>query len=297
MSTDSHEESNVLPAAATIKKKRFSSIWLLPILALAIGGWILTKTVINAPIEITILFDNGVGIIPGKTPVKYNGIDIGMVKELSVDWDKNGEGVIADVNIDHGFAKVLRKDTEFWLVKPEVSLKQVTGLDTLITGNYIAMKFKMGKSDDTRSFVAKAKAPDEIEKGSLPVVLEASSAFSIIAGDSILYKGITIGRVLSVKLSNTANMILIKASIEPEYVRLVRKNSVFWNNSGVNFHFGLFSGAEFKTESLESILQGGIVMATPETNMGEQVKWNHHFPLHNEADSDWKGWSPKIKIH
>ena len=80
-------------------------------------------------------------------------------------------------------------------------------------------------------------------------------------------------------------------------MRLVRENSVFWNVSGIGMHFGLFSGLDIQTESLESILAGGIAFATPDNkDMGEQASENAVFPFHPKVDEHWLKWKPKIEL-
>jgi paraquat-inducible protein B len=106
-----------------------------------------------------------------------------------------------------------------------------------------------------------------------------------------------VGKVTGYELAETADHVLIHVAIEHRFAPLVRANSVFWNASGIDVHFGLFSGAEIHTESLKSILAGGIAFATPDnSNMGQQAKQNTTFKLYPEVKDEWLKWTPKIRL-
>ena len=115
--------------------------------------------------------------------------------------------------------------------------------------------------------------------------------------DNVFYREMVVGKVSGYELAQTADHVLIYVDIEHRFAPLVRENSVFWNASGIDVHFGLFSGAEIHTESLKSILAGGIAFATPnEGDMGEQVHQNATFTLYPKVKEEWLKWTPKIRL-
>src|SRR5690606_7632849 len=155
-----------------IKPKRgISAVWLLPLIALGIAMWLLYKNVTDTGLEVTVSFDNGGGISAGKTPVIYQGINVGKVSALSLDQDLNG--VTATLELDTQITPLIREKTVFWLVKPQISLSGVSGLDTLVAGNYIS--FKPGDGEEANKFTALPEQPPFANNApGLKLTLEAS---------------------------------------------------------------------------------------------------------------------------
>ncbi|RWX47575.1 MlaD protein [Candidatus Electrothrix communis] len=129
----------------------------------------------------------------------------------------------------------------------------------------------------------------------LHLVLEAERIGSLKKGSPLYYRQVEIGRVTGIELGPTAQMVWIHVAIEQNYIPLVHRSSRFWNAGGVKVIAGLFSGVSVETESLESIIAGGIAMATPE-EPGTSAEEGDHFLLAKEADEDWLAWSPKITL-
>ncbi|MGB1059720.1 MAG: MlaD family protein, partial [Ketobacter sp.] len=120
---------------------------------------------------------------------------------------------------------------------------------------------------------------------------------SVREGLRVYYRDIVVGQVTGYELSATADEVLVYANIKPPYHVLVRAGTRFWNASGVNIDVGLFSGASIKTESLESILAGGISFATPDEGQTlAPAKQGERFKLYTEANEEWLRWSPKIPL-
>lgn len=138
-----------------VKKKLFSPIWLLPIVALILGAWLGVKSIKESGIEILIHFPSAAGIDIGKTLVKYQGLSVGKVTDIGIDDDLKGVNV--KVVMDYRADPFLNKNTLFWLVKPKASITGVEGLDTLFSGNYIAIQPGDGRS--ATEFEAQREAP------------------------------------------------------------------------------------------------------------------------------------------
>ncbi len=254
-----------LPLAKTRPASNWSAIWVLPIIALLIGGWLGWQAYQKAGIEIEILFASGDGIEPGKTQLIYKGMPIGKVKALGFPLDGKDRGVIATLEVDKEVEPFLRSETRFWLVKPSVTLAGITGLDTLVSGNYITASPGHGKI--SHEFVALAEAPPLAESTpGLHITLKAERLGSLNRDSPVFYKQIQVGRVRSYALGENKDTVDIKVFIEPEYANLVRKHTRFWNASGVTVDASL-SGLTVRTESLASIVAGGIAFATPENRV------------------------------
>ncbi|MCF6187455.1 MAG: MlaD family protein [Desulfobulbaceae bacterium] len=245
-----------------LKKKRFiSPVWLLPFLALCIGGWLLYTSYQKAGVNITIHFDSAAGITPGKTKIIYKGIPIGTVKDVEI--DDNLQGVTLQVEMIKKTRSGLVEDTKFWVVRPEISAGRISGLETLLSGSYIAVR--KGKSTkESRSFTGLSTPPPaDTDVPGLHITLRSPTLYSLQRGSRVYSKNLQIGLVENYTLESDG-MITLKIFIKPEFSHLVRKGSRFWNASGLSVTGDLQSGLTVNMESLASLIYGGITCATPE---------------------------------
>jgi len=252
-----------------------------------------TKKVEGVPIKIT--FDSASGLGEG-TKIKYHGITVGEVE--SVSFSSSLEEVILSARLDDNAATLAREGTQFWVVKPEFGLAAISNLGTLITGDYIAVRPTKDGSTPTYEFVGLRRPPvKEPAQWGLTIVLVNDNRGSIGVGNKVFYRDIVVGEVTSYELADTGDHVRIYLNIQQRYAPLVRENSVFWNASGVDVNFGLFSGLKIKTESFEAILAGGVAFATPDNaDMGEPAKQNAVFPLQPKVQDEWRLWKPKIDL-
>ncbi|MGL5048870.1 MAG: MlaD family protein, partial [Shewanella sp.] len=236
-----------------VKKKLFSPIWLLPIVALALGAWLGIKNIKESGVAIQIHFPSATGIEVGKTLVKYQGLTVGKVKDIGIDEDLKGVNV--NVTMDYRAKPFLNKETLFWLVTPKASITGVEGLDAIFSGNYIAIQPGKG---NTSTFFKAERQPPPMQIGSEGVMVELTSdkLGSLDVGSPIFFRQIPVGSVVSYRLDGNQRVI-ISAFIQEQYARLVKKNSHFWNVSGVKIDASL-SGVKVSSESLASILAGGV---------------------------------------
>ena len=236
-----------------VKKKLFSPIWLLPVVALILGAWLGVKSIKESGIEIVIHFPSAAGIDIGKTLVKYQGLTVGKVSDIGIDDDLKGVNV--KVVMDYRADPFLNKNTLFWLVKPKASITGVEGLDTLFSGNYIAIQPGDGRS--TTEFEAQREAP-AILPGSEGIMVELKSPKlgSIDVGSPVFFRQVPVGSVVSYRLDGN-KQIIISAFVQEQYTHLVHKDSRFWNVSGLKIDASL-AGIKVNTESIASILAGGI---------------------------------------
>ena len=245
------------------RKKGISPIWLLPLVAALIGVWLIYKGIVEAPIKVVINFETAGGITAGKTKVLYKGLKTGVVRSVQINPDLKSVDVAVDV--DRSAEGLLGSETEFWLVKPQVSLEGISGLGTLVAGDYIAMRPADGRGRPTRKFKALAAPPPIAENApGLHLILYTKDLASVQVGSPVYYKRIAVGDVQSYKLVEDEQQIAIRIYIHPQYSQLVNEHTRFWNASGISVHAGLFSGAQINLESLQSLLAGGIAFYTPE---------------------------------
>ncbi|MCH9697050.1 MAG: MlaD family protein [Gammaproteobacteria bacterium] len=230
------------------------SIWLLPLLALLISGWLFYKHLVDKGPVVFIEFESADGIVEDKTKVIYKGLEIGTVDKITLHDDL--QGVTVQVGFDLGSEQLLKTNTMFWLVKPRVSLSGVSGLDTIMSGHYIAIRPGDGASQ--RQFKALNQPPivDTSSKG-LHIRLKTRQLGSISVGSQVLYRQVPVGEIQGYQFSEDESSIFIDVMIEEEFAHLVKKNSRFWNNSGFHMEANL-SGIKLKSDSLVSILAGGV---------------------------------------
>ncbi len=281
-----------LPTPVTRKTSSWSVIWILPLIALAIGGWLGWKALSEAGILIEISFENGEGIQVDKTQVMYKGIQVGKVVDLHVSDDI--QGVLATVEVLKEAEPYLSKQTRFWLVRPRVSLAGVTGLETLVSGNYIAIDPVKGEPERTFKALTEPPGLSDTLPG-LHLTLKAEKLGSLEQGSPVYYRQIQVGQVKSYQLADDQRTIEIKVHIEPPYAHLVRKHTRFWNASGLDVSAGL-SGVHIRTESLLSLLAGGIAFATPEHRQ-DSPPTDPTIPFRLYESYESAGSGVKVRLH
>ncbi|MCP3752255.1 PqiB family protein [Pseudomonas sp. SBB6] len=284
-----------LPTAKTRPASNWSAIWILPLIALVIGGWLGWQAYRESGVNIQVRFESGEGIVANKTEVVFKGMSVGKVKELVLDAKGNNTGVIATIEMNKEAEPHLNTGTRFWLVKPSVSLAGITGLETLVSGNYIAVS--PGQGEPTKRFKALDEAPplSDSEPG-LHLVLKADRLGSLNRDSPVFYKQIQVGRVKSYRLAEDQGTVEVKVYIEPAYAALVRKHTRFWNASGVSIDADL-SGVKVRSESLASIVAGGIAFATPEHRKDSPpTDPSLPFRLYEDFDAAQAGIRVKVKL-
>jgi len=242
---------------------------------------------------LTLQFSSGTGINT-HTKIRHQGVTIGSLTRIWFDPDK--EKVLARAAVQKNTAKLFRSASDLWLVKVQVDLSGIKHLDTVISGAYI--DFRPGQGELTTSFVVQDSSPSIL--GPFPglnLVLESSRLGSLKIGRPIYYRQIQIGQVTGVELGPTAQNVWIHININPKDSPLVHRGSRFWNASGVSVSAGLFSGVSVETESMETIVAGGVAMATPEgEDMGTPAQDGDHFLLADKPEEKWLEWAPEIKL-
>ncbi|BAX55543.1 Paraquat-inducible protein B [Photobacterium damselae subsp. piscicida] len=258
------------PTQAEVKNlKQVSAIWIIPIVALAIGIWMLAQYITSKGPEITLRMPTAEGIEVGKTQIKSLNVKVGVVTNIKLSDDYSYITVTARMNKDA--ERMLRDDTLFWVVKPRIGKEGISGLDTLLSGSYIELQ--PGKSDIKKyNFkvldVPPIAPPDA--KG-LRVVLTNKEAGKLSVGDPVLYEGFTVGRVEQVSFNTKTKLANYHLFIFQPYDSLIQTTTKFWLASGVDFQMSA-SGINVKIGSLESLITGGVSFGLPDgVSSGEKV--------------------------
>jgi paraquat-inducible protein B len=290
MSTEAPMEK---PPKPLIKKMRwpFPIIWIVPIAAAALAGYYVLQHHKEYGTEITIEFADGDGLKKDQTEVKLHGITIGRVSGVELSDDH--ERARVHVHIVESASFIARQRTIFWIVRPEFSVSSVSGLNTILSGPIIQVRPGGGAPTDEFSGF-----PEEpiINGPGIKIVLHAESLGSITLSAPVTYRGIQVGVVQDIRLSNESDAANVTIYVWQRYTPLVRTNSEFWSVKGADIKGGLFSGVKLQLGSIRSLLSGGVAFATPERNIGRPVADNAQFNLNEQIKDEWLKWKPKIAI-
>lgn len=269
---------------AEIKRGRnISGVWIIPLLALVLGIYMVVHNLMTEGPEIEIAFKTAAGLEEGKTKVKYRNVNMGTVEKVQL--NENFDGVIATVKMDRQTIPLLREDTRFWVVTARVGLDNISGLDTLMSGAYIQLAPGDSKRSE-RSFVALERPPlTPAGAPGLRLKLTHESASSVSTGDAVLYKGYTVGRVESMEFDTDSSRIVYKIFIDAPYHKLVNSNVRFWDVSGVSLSANA-SGFKVETSSLDTVLFGGVAFGVPDeiTATGKPVAAGTEFKLYSSYE-------------
>ncbi|MBX9755744.1 MAG: MlaD family protein [Pseudomonadaceae bacterium] len=230
------------------------------------------------------------------TAVRFKGLDVGRVESLQLNAQRNG--VLLKIKLFNAIDLIARKGAKFWIVRPELGLVRTANLDTVIFGPYIEVLPPTVSKPAASHFIARSQAPDVKDqlKG-LHLILTTAQRGSLKAGVPVTYRGMPVGQVSYLELSNQAEQVLVHILIIPRYAALVRRGSQFWTASGIDVDFSLLNGAKVRTESVESLLEGGIAFATPDgVSQGPAARTEQRFELHQESKDEWLHWQPRITI-
>ena len=258
--------------------RRISVVWIVPIVALIVGAWLIYQNLSEKGPQIEIVFKSAEGVEPGKTVVKYKDIEVGKVTDVT--FGKDLETVIVSVELKKNMRPYLSEKTQFWIMKARLSFNEVEGLDTLLSGVYIVMNPQKGE-ERIRHFKGLDKIPvvTANEKGH-SYILKANTIGSIDIGSPIYYKKLRAGSVDSYHLEPDGKSVSIKIFIKAPFDRLVLDTTRFWNASGITADIGT-NGIEIRTESLTSILTGGLAFDNfPGLGIGGRAAEGHIFSLY-----------------
>lgn len=284
------EQPNIVPAKVRAPRK-ISPFWLLPLVAFLIGSVLFFQILREQGEQITIRFQDGAGISAGKTAIRYQGLQIGVVKKVNFTNSMREVAVTAEINPE---AKaVLRKDTKFWLVRPTASLAGISGLDTLVSGNYITLLPGEGDSED--EFVAESEPPVvPINDGDLLIKLIADDLGSIGVGASVYYRKVPVGNVSDFRFTADQKKVEIDVLINKKYANLVKKESHFWNISGVKVNANLSSGISVEMDSLLSVVQGAVAFDSPSDS--DKAEQNQSYQLYKDLKAAKRGIEVQVEL-
>jgi paraquat-inducible protein B len=259
---DVSEFNEVPEAEVRSRKRRFSIsiVWLVPLIAVLIGGWLVFKAFSEKGPEISITFKSAEGLEADKTKIRYKDVQLGQISKIELSEDLSTVVVTAElVKQAESFLSV---NTRFWVVRARVGVSGVSGLGTLFSGAYITLD--PGEPGNTAHYFKGLENPPLVTTD-LPgrhFLLKTESRGGLDIGSPVFYRKIQVGQVVAYELSEDGQTISFKVFINAPYHEYVYQNTRFWNASGIDFKMDT-QGVQVDTESLVSILIGGIAFGIP----------------------------------
>ncbi|KFK93197.1 MULTISPECIES: intermembrane transport protein PqiB [unclassified Serratia (in: enterobacteria)] len=260
------------------KIKRWSPVWIIPIVTALIGAWILFYHFSHQGPEVMLTTTSAEGLEAGKTKIKSRSVDVGVVEAVTLSEDLSK--VLVQARLNSGMETLLREDSAFWVVKPQIGREGISGLGTLLSGAYIelqpGLKGKEGR-DEFQLLDAPPLAPPDA-KG-LRVLLDSEKSGQLNAGDPVLFRGYRVGSVETSYFDAKERVMRYQLFISAPYDQLVTSNVRFWKDSGVAFDMSA-QGMRVEMGSLTTLFSGGVSFDVPEGwDRGEVIKEKSEFQL------------------
>ncbi|MXV36721.1 MULTISPECIES: MlaD family protein [unclassified Saccharibacter] len=284
------ERSSPQEAHASLRPTRFSILWIIPVLAVAISGWLVWEHFSTQGPLITISFDTADGLVPGQTQVKNKAVTLGVVQSVDLSADMSHADVTVQMN--GGSENLLTHNARFWVVRPRVNGTSITGLDTLLSGAYIALDPGAAGGPHQRFFKGLENPPGvRSDQPGSTYWLVAPRLESLGSGAPVFFRDLQVGEVLGYTMPQGGEgPILLQVFVRAPYDHYLKVDSRFWNVSGMQVGFGA-GGLQVRLQSLQTLFSGGLAFGRSSYSRGvdaPEAEANAVFRLYDspeEADN------------
>ena len=266
-----------------VKKSRgiqlFTTIWLVPVIAMSIALWLAYQyySTIGPTIEIT--FKENAGLVANQSQLKLRNVNIGMVTKISLSKDE--DGVVVQVKVNKEVSKYLNDKAKFWIVHADVGSHGVSGLDTILSGSYIEL-YGVKEEKSKLQFIGLDKPYIDKEAAGKYYLLSAPNSNNIVEGSQVYYRMIEVGRVERVAIASDGKKVNFTIFVKEKYVPYINNESQFYTNSSVNIDFSK-GKLDINIASVSQLVHGGISIYTPLQSIGKKnnpKKQRYTFPLY-----------------
>ncbi|WP_104203526.1 intermembrane transport protein PqiB [Billgrantia saliphila] len=273
--------------ARATPQRRLSPIWIVPIVAVLIGLWLVYDNYRSRGPVITLTMSSAEGIEAGSTLIKTRNVEVGRVERVQLSEDLSHAVITARMSPEA--EPMLTEGSRFWVVKPRIGREGISGLGTVLSGAYIQLE-PGGGEPGVREFQVSDQPPvAPADAAGLRVNLISQLGNSLRAGDPVTYQGYTVGRVEEVDFDPDSRRMNQRIFIESPYDRLVTENTRFWSASGVDLRLDA-DGFRVNVESLEALLGGGVTFGVPDDlPRGRPVENDTNFNLYADEESARQG--------
>ncbi len=278
------------------RAQRWNIVWVVPLVALLLGGWMLFRHFTSAGPIAHVSFETAEQISAAKTEVRCRSVKVGMVRSVALSDDL--KSVMVDIEIDSNAQHLLRKGTRFWVVKVRFSGASVTGISTVLEGAYIELDPGPDNAEPESNFVGlETPLATNLSVPGRRVILTADEAGLLSSGSPVYFRGFEVGRIEGRTLSVDGMRVSYNAFIQQEYAPLVTENTRFWNTSGIDISAGA-DGFKVRTPSLQAMVSGGVAFGVPDGDIpGKPAADNTSFVLHrDEDDAKNVNFNPTLKL-
>lgn len=269
-----------IPVIKPYRQARWSWIWLVPLVAALVGLSLLVRTWMHVGPTITISFESAEGLEIGQTKVRYKDVVVGQVTDLKVSPDR--KRVMVGVQLDReGANYITQEGTRFWVVRPRLGISGVSGLGTLLSGAYIAVDTRPEKAGEEPVYHFEGlETPPEVTSGrpGTRFTLVSPDLGSLDIGSPVYYRRIPVGQVIGYSLEESGQAVQIQIFIDAPNDKFVTGASRFWNASGIHVNLGA-DGVELQTESIVSVVAGGVAFASSDPSETVPAKADSRFDL------------------
>ena len=270
-----------LGAPTVVKRRNWlpSLIWLIPIVAALVGVALVARILIDRGPEIVLTFKSAEGLEANKTAVKYKDVQIGMVQSIRLANDRSHVRVL--VQLKKEASAFTAQDTRFWVVRPRLDTSGISGLGTLLSGAYIGAD--AGTSEETAGEFIGLETPPIVTRDASgrQFLLHSRDVGSLDIGSPVYFRRIKVGQVAAYVLDPDGRGVTLRVFVNAPYDKFVGVNTRFWHASGFDVELNA-SGLKVRTQSLVTVLIGGIAFQSPDDQSGPQAQENTAFALAND---------------
>ncbi|MCS3904111.1 paraquat-inducible protein B [Methylohalomonas lacus] len=279
-------DTDLTQAKKKPRRRALSSIWIVPIIAIAIGGWMVYYNISTTGPRVILEMNSADGIQAGKTLIKARNVEVGKVESMRLSDDHGHVIITAQMNKDS--ERLLKSDTRFWVVKPRIGREGISGLGTLWSGAYIELMPGQEEQTQRRFEVLEEPPIAKMHKDGLRVKLHSENADRLSVGDPVIYSGFDVGRIESADFKMDDRQMHYRIFIDDKYRDLVTENTRFWSASGVSLELNA-GGMQVDMGTLESVIGGGITFGVPEDlPPGDPVGESSVFTLYDSENSAYQ---------
>lgn len=264
---------------AKVRRSRFSLVWVIPIIALAIAAYVGIRTVRSEGPLVTITWKTGDGLVAGQTRVRHKAVELGQVEEVRLTDDL--QNVRVAIRMRKEAEPYLTARTRFWVVRARLSSGSISGLETLVSGSYIEMD-PGGRDGAARRDFTGLENPPGVRSGEPGKIfkIKANRLGSLSAGAPVFWRDITVGEVLGYDIGNGDGPVTVTVFVRSPYDGFVREGTHFWNASGLSVNVGA-GGVHVEIASLQAVLSGGVAFDPPRNRPdAKQLADGTEFPLY-----------------
>jgi len=273
----------------------FSPIWVIPLISALLGVWLVWRHYSATGPQINVRFETAEGIIAGKTPVLCRSVNIGAVSKVTLDSDN--KGVLVSLTMTRDAARLLVEDSQIWVVRARYSSAGISGLNTLLSGNYIELQPGVSKKERWDFVGLENPPPTPPGVPGVHFILMADQAGGLGPGTSIIYKGIEVGKLETRVFHPESGQVEFAAFMQGDYARLVNQQTRFYNSGGLDLKIGA-EGVQLRVGSLESLLTSSVTFTDPppEELLGAQpMRDGHTFTLYSSlSDAKKVEFNPTV---